>query len=72
MRRRFTCEKCLKTYDSGWSDAEAEKEFQSVPWNVPGDERGLLCDDCFKEFKKWFDSLTPAQHKQIKKNIPCH
>ncbi len=67
--RRFTCEKCLQIFDKGWSDEEALKEYAIVPWNIPGDEKELLCDDCFKEFKVWFDSLTPRQHRKIKSAI---
>lgn len=63
---QFTCEKCHQTFNKGWSEEETEKEFASAPWNVPGDDRGLICDDCFEEFKKWFDSLTPEDHRKIR------
>lgn len=65
----FTCQKCNNTFINAWSEQEAEKEFLNAPWNIPGDEQVLICDDCFQEFKKWFDSLTPEQHIQIRKNI---
>ena len=68
---QFTCQKCNGTFNKAWSEQEAEKEFSEAPWGIPGDGRGLICDDCFQGFKKWFDSLTPEQHRQIKKNIPC-
>lgn len=70
MSRRFTCEKCKKTFDKGWSDEDALKEYEVSPWNLPQDGKGLVCDDCFTDFKKWFDSLTPEQHEKIRKNIP--
>lgn len=69
---QFTCQKCHGTFNKSWSEEEAEKEFSTSPWGIPGDDRVIICDDCFQLFKKWFDSLTPEQQKQIKKNIPSH
>ena len=62
----FTCEKCQQTFIKGWSDEAAEKEFSNAPYNVAGDDRGLICDDCFKKFQKWFSTLTPDDHKKIR------
>lgn len=42
------------------------REFSSAPWNVAGDDRGLICDDCFKEFQEWFSKLTPEDHRRFR------
>jgi hypothetical protein len=66
MMNDFTCEKCQKTFTKGWTKEEAEKEYSVAPWNVRGDDRGLICDDCFQEFKEWFSKLTPEDHRRIR------
>lgn len=63
---KFTCEKCNETFNKGWSDRRAKKEYKKAPWNIPGDEIGVLCDSCFEEFKKWFDNLTEEDHQRIR------
>lgn len=62
----FTCAKCKETFHKGWSDEDAEKEFVNAPWNIPGDSQGLVCDDCFIEFQKWFATLTPEEHRKFR------
>lgn len=66
--KEFTCEKCNKTFNKAWSNEEAFKELENSLWNIPGDKIGVICDDCFKEFKVWFDSLTEEDHDRIRKN----
>lgn len=61
MSRRFTCERCQVSFDSEWSEEEAKQEYELSPWNVPGQEAGVVCDDCFEEFKDWFESTTCAR-----------
>lgn len=62
----YKCEKCNGTFKKCWSDLEAKKEFETAPWNISGDEIALICDNCFSEFKVWFDSLTDQDHKRIR------
>lgn len=62
----FTCDGCMTSFNKCWSEEEAKKEYESAPWNVPGQDCGMLCDDCFEEFKVWFDSLTPEDHIRIR------
>jgi hypothetical protein len=64
----FTCDKCNEAFYKGWSDEEAMKEFEEAPWNVPDDEIGVICDDCFKEFQIWFNSLKEEDHNRIRNN----
>lgn len=62
----FKCEKCGETFNKNRPDDVARKEFEQAPWNVAGDDIGVICDDCFEEFKVWFSSLTSEDHKRIK------
>ena len=67
--RKFTCQKCLQVFLKNRTEKEAKEEFMTAPWNIPGDEIGLLCDECFNEFKIWFSQLSAEDHKRIRKNI---
>jgi len=62
----FTCDRCNETFNRGWTEEEAKKEFDTAPWNIPGEDIGILCDDCFEGFKIWFDSLTEEDHKRMR------
>lgn len=46
----FTCEKCNKTYNKGWSDEASRKEAEEL-WTPSEMEDGesVVCDDCFNE-----------------------
>lgn len=45
---QFTCAKCHQTFYKGWSDEDAEKEYNEVfPDSI--DEVDVVCDDCYKE-----------------------
>ena len=50
MSGTWICDSCGKTFESGWSDEEANAEAQE---NFPGidtgnrDEAGVVCDDCY-------------------------
>ena len=62
----FTCDKCGESFIKGWSSEEARKEFDNAPYNIPGDEIAVICDDCFNEFQRWFNGLTDEDHKRIR------
>ena len=51
MGRIFKCEVCEETFESDWTDQEAEAEYaeafpESKLRNV---ERGLACTDCYEK-----------------------
>lgn len=62
----FTCDNCKQTFMKAWSDEDAKKEYDASPWNLPEDDIGIICDDCFQEFKTWFSLLSEEEHKRIK------
>jgi hypothetical protein len=68
----FTCDNCRDTFIKNWTDAEAKKELNESPWNIPGDEICILCDNCFEIFQKWFASLTPEEHEKIRAEADKH
>ena len=65
-KEEFKCAKCNQIYLKGWSDEEAELEYKEAPYNIPGDDRALICDNCFNKFQIWFASLTEDDHKRIR------
>ncbi len=65
-KEEFKCARCLQTYLKGWSDREAEFEYKDALYNIPGNDREVICDDCFQEFKVWLDGLTEDDHKRIR------
>ena len=46
----YQCFACRKTFISGWSDEEAQRELrENFPGYDPKDEMCMLCDDCYNE-----------------------
>ena len=46
----FHCDGCGETFVKGWSDLEAEAEFQAnFPDNSEDDEKAVLCDACYAQ-----------------------
>ncbi len=65
MSDHYQCDHCKGEFKKGWTEEEAIAEFRKAPWNIPNDEKAVLCQDCFEEFKQWFGSLTMDDHKRI-------
>lgn len=55
MSDTFKCAVCRKTFEKGWTDAEAEAELDAT-FSVPPAGCNLVCDDCYGELM----GLTPA------------
>ena len=45
----YQCEICKGIFKKGWSDEEAKQEALDIWGEIPNEERGLVCDDCFKK-----------------------
>ena len=45
----FTCAKCGETFENIWSDSEAEAQYDKVfaEEKAAGEERDVVCDDCY-------------------------
>lgn len=63
MTRRFTCEGCGGTFDSGWSEEEAMKEYKTTFGPHAEQDYGILCDDCYKKFISWAETNAPELKK---------
>lgn len=50
---KYICYACGNEFESGWSDKEALEEKNRMWGDIPIEECGIICDLCFKKFKKW-------------------
>lgn len=44
----FQCAMCREVFEKGWTDEEAEAELVALWGNIPKEECGTVCDDCFR------------------------
>lgn len=65
--RPYVCGGCggefLTTVSDEAAAAEAEQLFGKP---VPEEDREVLCDDCYRKFVAWFETLTPEDHRAIR------
>jgi hypothetical protein len=63
MSDTFTCENCGETWEKGWTDEEADAEYEGAfGLGAPsGKERAVVCDDCYAEIMGWLDDAPVAQ-----------
>lgn len=61
----YTCESCHLAFNSETPYEEAMKEYINSAKYDPKHDTAVICDDCFKEFNEWYDSLTEDDHKRI-------
>lgn len=63
-RYYFTCEGCGGVFLKGWSDEEAQAEYDSVKeWR--GQPPAHLCEDCYQACLLWAESQglpVPPSH----------
>ena len=63
----FVCEICKEKYDeiSENPNVFLDELAKEIP-EFKDDETVMICEDCYKPFKKWFDSLSTAEKKEIR------
>ena len=44
----YQCDNCMGVFEKGWSDEEAQTEYETV-FTGSTDETAIVCDDCYKE-----------------------
>lgn len=50
----YVCENCGGTFESDWGEDEALAETSQLFGFLPvEDDRAVICDDCFKQFRVW-------------------
>ena len=45
----FKCAMCATTFDSAWTEIEAEAELQQLWGDIPEEMCLVICDDCWKK-----------------------
>lgn len=64
MPDKYQCSVCEGVFDSTATNADALKEMEDLHGPLlPGEKADIVCDDCYKRFRKWFDNLTPTQRE---------
>jgi hypothetical protein len=53
-RKTFTCYRCHVTFIKGRSDVAALRELHELLPNARDNKLGVLCDDCWNLFLKWW------------------
>ncbi len=51
----YTCARCHRTFETGWSDEEAMAECKANFGEMRKEELAIICDDCYKR-------IDPALH----------
>ena len=57
-KNEYKCAMCGEVYKKGWSDEEAKKEMLELWGDLPEEEQGIVCDDCFKQ-------MNPSNNKEM-------
>lgn len=65
-KSHFTCERCHQTFRAGNSDEEA-RAVADATFGPGMDYRNdvVLCEGCYKQFRKWFDGLSLAERARM-------
>lgn len=65
--KTYRCASCGLVYETETTDeaafAEAEALFGEP---VSPEDAEPMCDPCYQRFLKWFESLTPEDHRAIR------
>lgn len=54
MGKEFKCEHCGGTFETTWSEEEADEEMKQMFGDVPKEEQAVICDDCYKAMMSWY------------------
>jgi hypothetical protein len=56
MSSEFQCARCKGIFPKGWSDEESLAESRELFGEIPPEHRVPICDVCFAEFMKWYNT----------------
>lgn len=62
--RKFKCYMCAQTFQSGWSEADAEADYEKTFGKHLGEKRAVLCDVCNDLFRSWWAQLDKSKVEQ--------
>ncbi len=61
----YRCSHCKGIFEKAWSDEESRTEFDKR-WPDEDFKKaknaGILCDDCYEEFKVWMEKNHPNEY----------
>lgn len=64
----FTCFKCGGTFDKDRSDEDAMAAMLKTDGPLyPGETVGILCDDCYQEYRRWYDGLSEDKRAEMER-----
>ena len=50
---------CKHTFESDWTEEEAQAEYESAFGVYVEAGKDVLCDDCYKKFWSWAEDSAP-------------
>lgn len=66
----YTCDQCNKTYEKPnneeWNDLKAAEEYVVMYPDDKNAPTNIICDDCYKQFSKWFEKLTEDEKRKMR------
>lgn len=62
--RTFNCYMCSHTFQSSWSDEEAEVEYEKTFGKHIGEKRAILCEICNDIFLAWYAQVNKSKVQQ--------
>ena len=65
----YTCEVCGGTYETEKTNEQAMMEYHAAlqKQQLPDDgNHAIICDDCFKQFNSWYESLSLDQINEMR------
>jgi hypothetical protein len=70
---KFECSLCHgvfnKLNNEDWNSFKSAEEFLMLYPECKNDRTDIVCDDCYKEFKKWFATLTEEDKRKIREKF---
>jgi hypothetical protein len=63
----YTCEACNQVFEKGRSDDEAMAESKQMWGDIPPEDQAVICESCFREFTKWWKSLSDAERADLQR-----
>jgi len=55
-----------KIRDETWNEKKAAEEYLDLHPEAKNDATGIVCDNCFQEYKKWLLTLTDEDKRKMR------
>lgn len=57
MKAIYVCENCKRTFYEAWTEAEAMAEYATNFPDSQGEEKVIICDDCYRQLMREWKAL---------------